>query len=194
MKNFTTDVNFFTRLDQAIRNSGMRATEIAAMAGIGEPYLSFLRRGKRKNPSAQLVQTLSEILACDLHWLLTGELNPRASYKLINGVAPPPDSALSVEQREALQRGQRGIIADIAGAPTAPSDQAVISIAVEGPAGACRRMTDPELLEHHSEFVTEIVVEKRELFRQAHAEVLRAIAVEFDARLRSAKAALLPKS
>lgn len=175
-KDFSEEIRSFRlhyRLTQA---------QVAERLGVATNYVGMLEAGVRQ-PSRRLYKSFK-----------AEEKKVAEETRIVHEEDAAFARARAEQSWTENQSRQNGLIADIADAPTTPGEQAIIALVGEGPAGACRRMTDPELMEQHAEFLSEIVLEKRELFRQAHAEVLRAIAVEFDARLRSAKAALLPKS
>lgn len=64
---------FSENLAEAIRRSEKNQSEIAALVGITPPYLSDLKKGKRSNPSREIVASLAQALGVSVSWLLTGE-------------------------------------------------------------------------------------------------------------------------
>lgn len=82
-------------------------------------------------------------------------------------------------------------IADLVSEPQRPEDERVMKQLSETSAGACSKMTQDELLETHSDFLSEIIREPKQLHRMGHATVLRAVVIELDQRLKTAAAALV---
>jgi XRE family transcriptional regulator of biofilm formation len=55
---------------------GLSLTELSKIAGVSKSYLSFIERGKQKNPSIEVLEKLASALKVDVHSLLSGQ-----SYK-----------------------------------------------------------------------------------------------------------------
>jgi transcriptional regulator with XRE-family HTH domain len=64
---------FSERLAEALKRSGKSQTEISALAGITPPYLSDLKKGKKSNPSNEIVSALAKALGVSVGWLLANE-------------------------------------------------------------------------------------------------------------------------
>jgi XRE family transcriptional regulator, master regulator for biofilm formation len=51
---------------------GISLTELAKISGISKSYLSFIERGKQKNPGIDVVEKIARALNVDVHSLLKG--------------------------------------------------------------------------------------------------------------------------
>jgi transcriptional regulator with XRE-family HTH domain len=146
---------------------------LAEMLGVATNYVGMLEAGTRR-PSGRLYRAFEEL-----------RYRQFVSHD-IEGLAAAA-AAISEEKRAALQRGTHGQIADLIATPQTEPDMEVAAKLAERPADLCRKMADPELLQYHSEFLSQMVDESRQVFRATHATMLEAIANEFDARLRTAR-------
>jgi XRE family transcriptional regulator of biofilm formation len=54
-------------------NRGMSLTELSKVSGVSKSYLSFIERGKQKNPSIDVIEKLASALRVDVHTLLSGQ-------------------------------------------------------------------------------------------------------------------------
>ena len=84
-----SEKNFSARLSRALKASGLSQAAVAKNAGITAPYLSDLKKGKRGNPSADVVQKLADALSIAPAWLMsyTDQTNPSTASQV-----PPPGS------------------------------------------------------------------------------------------------------
>ena len=73
---------FSEKLAEAIRLSEKTQSEIAALVGITPPYLSDLKKGKRSNPSREIVAALAQVLGVSVSWLLASESSAPESCTL----------------------------------------------------------------------------------------------------------------
>lgn len=80
---------FSHRLADAIAKSGRTQAEIATISGITAPYLSDLKKGKKENPSREVVAALANCLGVSISWLLSSESESREATIVKDATAMP---------------------------------------------------------------------------------------------------------
>ena len=81
--------HFSERLAEALKKSGKSQTEVSALAGITPPYLSDLKKGKKSNPSNDIVSALAKALGVSVGWLLANESKDTPSNSYVLREEPP---------------------------------------------------------------------------------------------------------
>lgn len=114
---------FSDRLKNAMLTAGVKASALAANAGISKGYVSELLKGGKSAPSFETVRKFADVLHCSPGWLLYGVQKDQEMANMLredpavyggNPPAPPPgEPAATLEDAMALMRQAMRIIEEI---------------------------------------------------------------------------------
>jgi transcriptional regulator with XRE-family HTH domain len=112
---------FSERLSESLKASGLSQSQVAKQAGITAPYLSDLKKGKRGNPSTEVVRKLAAALKTSPFWLMGYEDDEHPThYQRANGTwvpkktAPEPPPAPADEKPETGSMDYKAVFLSLA--------------------------------------------------------------------------------